>query len=175
MTQLKLAEESEIVLEEKPHIVDTILQHGNSFDPHTKSETGDRFRIVLDMMEYFGVDHAGTEDFKPATVFADSASFPTANDTGDIYLGARLGEREKTGSQPDADVFAEVLVNKDRQYSFQIPEGDSLVDHEPFYLVEHGGMGCIGITTVHGTGGDDSHRWRVLQHGAYLDRRCMGS
>lgn len=36
---LELPEEPDVILEEKPHVVDTELQHGKALDTHSKSKT----------------------------------------------------------------------------------------------------------------------------------------
>ena len=78
------------------------------------------------------------KDLQPSGILADPAPFPFAYDTGDVDLCARFGEGEKTGAQPHSDPVSEKLIDEYGQDPLQVTEGDPLVDHQPFNLMEHG-------------------------------------
>lgn len=59
----ELSQKSEIILEEQPDVIDSVLQHRDSLYPHAKSESRKFLRIVANKMEHLGIDHAGAEDF----------------------------------------------------------------------------------------------------------------
>lgn len=54
---LKLPEEAEIVLEEKPQIIDPIFEHGDPFDSHAEGKTGHFLGIVADHPENLRINH----------------------------------------------------------------------------------------------------------------------
>src|SRR5438093_388286 len=100
----ELSQKSQVVLKKQPDIVDPILQHGDSLYPHAESESRKLLRIVADKTKHLGIDHTGTENFQPARRFAHPASLPfqnrsfaAANQTLDVDLSARFGERKETG------------------------------------------------------------------------------
>lgn len=117
----KLSEKSEIVLEKKPNIVDTKLQHRDALHPHAKCESGDFFRVIFDEAKNRRVDHSGAEYFQPASGFTNAAgllggirSTAAANEALNVDLRAGLGEREKTRAKAHSGFPTEDLPQKMR-------------------------------------------------------------
>jgi hypothetical protein len=89
------------------------------------------------MSEDFRVNHSGAQNFKPSCILADAATLSLAHDTCYVNFSTRFGERKKTGSETDTRTLAEILIDKDRQNSLQVPERDTLIHKQTFNLVEH--------------------------------------
>ncbi len=93
--------------------------HGDALDAHAEGEAGDLFGVVGvvggvyfsafcgDRGEDCGVDHAAAEELDPAGVFALAAAFASAEDAGDLDVGAGFGEGEEAGEEAGFDVAAE--------------------------------------------------------------------
>ena len=60
---LELLQKTEIVIKKQPQIVDSILEHSNTFYAHAESISGDFFRIVANHFENLGIHHAGAQNF----------------------------------------------------------------------------------------------------------------
>src|SRR6266850_2861719 len=140
----ELSQNPQIILEKQPDVVNPILQHGDSLYTHAEGETRDFLWIVADKTEHLGIDHTGTENFQPARRFANPAglpfrnrSFAAANQTLDVDLGARFGERKETGPKPHPGILAEDLLQNMSEHSFEIRKSDVPIYHEAFYLMKH--------------------------------------
>src|SRR5690625_6332119 len=59
--------------------------------------------------------------------------------------------------------------------ALEIGKADSLIDQQPFYLMEHRRVGQIGVAAVNPPGTDNADRRRLRLHGAHLDRRGVGT
>jgi hypothetical protein len=55
--------------------------------------------------------------------------------------------------------------------SLEIRQGDVLVDDQSLHLMEHGGVGCVGVASVGAPRDDDMHGWTLLLHGPHLHGR----
>ena len=171
----ELFEKAEIVIEERPKIVQAVFEHGHPFDAHAESKAGYRFGIVIHEFIDFGVDHAGTQDFQPAGVLAYPAPGPPADHAADVHLGAGLGEGEKAGPEPKRRVRRKKLVHEGSQHALEVAEGDALVHHQAFDLVEHGRVGHVRIPAVGLARHDDPDRRPLRFHGADLHGRGVGA
>ncbi len=86
----------------KPHVTDAVLKHGNPLDPHAKGKSCKNFTVIVDVTVHFRIDHAGTKDLKPAGILADPAPLAFADDAGNIHFCAGLSKGEEAGAQSDA-------------------------------------------------------------------------
>src|SRR5262245_11652840 len=90
----ELPQESEVIVEEHPQIVDPVSQHRESLDPHSKREAGVSLVVDADMLEHLGMNHSAPQHFKPAAVTAHPTTSALAHHTLDVHFGRRLGERK---------------------------------------------------------------------------------
>ncbi len=106
---------------------------------------------------------------------ADPATLAPAHDAEDIHLRTGFRKRKKTGSKTETRLFIKHLMDKCGENSLKIAKGNIFIHQQAFHLVEHGGMGQIGIAPVYLARCDNSYRRRLLFHGTDLKWRCMGS
>ena len=76
-------------------------------------------------------------------------------------------------TQPHLAVGAEHGPGEGLQRALEVGQGDVLVDHQPLHLVEHGGVGGIGVAPVRLARSDDVDGRPLLLHGAHLHGRGM--
>src|SRR5712691_9525078 len=76
----KLSEKPQVVLEEKPDVVDAVLEHGDTLDPHAERPPRDLFRIVADVAQHLRMHHSGAEDLEPARLPADPTALAAAEE-----------------------------------------------------------------------------------------------
>ena len=114
--------------------------------------------------------HAAAENLHPVVAFAESCLTLVAP-TLDIDLERRLRERKERRTETHLDLIdLEERLAEFLQYPFQMAEMRALVDHEPFDLMEHGGMGLIAVAAVGAAGNDDADRRLLRQHRPDLHR-----
>src|SRR5574340_589666 len=83
---LKLLEESHIVFKKETDIRDPEFQHRDPLQTKTKGKTGKFFRVIADVLEYLGINHARSQDLQPSALTADPASRTAADDSADSNL-----------------------------------------------------------------------------------------
>ena len=142
--------------------------------PIPKAKPLTSFGIIINKSEHRRVGHAGPQNLQPSRAGTDPAPFPPANEALNIHLGARLGEREETGPEPEPCLLSEHLMDKDREHPFQIRKGDSLVHQKSFDLVKHGRVGRIRIPPVNGARRNNPDGRALLLHRPHLHRRGVG-
>src|SRR3990172_9179758 len=147
------------------------LEDGDPLFAPTESESVHLFRVVLDGAKDIGMYHAASEYLEPAAPLANPAPLARADDAPYVNLGARLGKREKTRTESHPCFFSEHAKKKLRQNPLQIGECYSLIDHEPFHLMEHGRMGYVGIPPVNRARRYYAKRGLAGFHDPYLNRR----
>lgn len=76
-------------------VVYTVLHHRKSFDAAAECETGVNVRVDAAVLEYLRMDHAASEIFDPACLFAYAASLSFADLAFEIKLESRFYEREE--------------------------------------------------------------------------------
>ena len=102
--------------------------------------------------------------------------FPAAFETGDVHLGARLGEREVTRSEFGSRLCAEQSLCHVVQRSFEIAHGDIFADNHHLNLVEGRRMGGVRrVTPVASARNEHLIRQRQFQFRAHLCRRGVRS
>jgi hypothetical protein len=89
-----LFEESYVVFGEHSEVFDLVFEVGDAFDTHTECVTAIYFRVDATGFEYVRVGHTTTENFNPTSVFAEWATFATADVARDIHFGRWFGEWE---------------------------------------------------------------------------------
>ena len=84
------------------YVGDAVEHHGDALYAHAEGKAGDAFGVVgvvvrVEFSAFFGdggedggVDHAAAEELDPAGVFALAAAFASAEDAGDLHVGARV-------------------------------------------------------------------------------------
>src|SRR5881296_1574719 len=88
----ELRQESQIVFEEQPDVVDAVLEHRDALDAKTEREPCEELRVVAHLLEHRGVDHPRAAHLDVAGALAAAASKPAAEDTRDVVLCARFHE-----------------------------------------------------------------------------------
>jgi len=91
---LELLKEAQIVFPKIADVIDAISQHGNPLWSETEGKTGIYFRVIATVCKNHRVNHAAASNFQPASA-ANITSLAAAQETFDIELRARLGERKK--------------------------------------------------------------------------------
>ncbi len=170
------------------YVGDAVLDHGDALDAHAEGEAGDAFGVVgvvvgVDLAAFFGdcgedggVDHAAAQEFDPAAVFALAAALASAEDAGDLNVGAGLGEGEEGREETGFDVAAEEGLHGVVERALEVGEGDVGVDAEAFDLMEDGGVGGVGgVVAVDLAGDDDADRRGLRDHGADLHGAGVGA
>ena len=77
-------EEADVVGEEVADVVDAVFEHGDALGAHAEGETAEDGGVVAAVLEDDGMDHAGAEDFEPAGVLADAATFGLTEDAAGV-------------------------------------------------------------------------------------------
>src|SRR5580704_10558551 len=88
---LKLLQKPDVILDEKPDVVNPVFPHGDAFDAEAEGPASVLLRINVDGFEDVGMNHAAAAELHPAA-FSAGAVKP------DVHLGRRFGEREKAGA-----------------------------------------------------------------------------
>src|SRR5204863_3635983 len=96
----ELLEKSEIVLEEQADVVHLVAQNRDALDAHPPRESGVPLRVVANVLEHDRMDHSASADLEPAGSLAHRTTGAVALPAADVHLGARLGVREKTRTEP---------------------------------------------------------------------------
>src|SRR5215470_19115897 len=91
----ELSQEAQVVLEEQPEVVDSVLEHRDPLDPHAERPAGDYLGIVADVAQDLRMHHARTQDLEPAALLAEPAARAAADEAQHVDLGRRLREREE--------------------------------------------------------------------------------
>jgi hypothetical protein len=65
---LKLLEESDIIFEKEPYVIEAGFQHGYPLNSHAKCKARINLGIIIYKPIHFRVIHAGTEDLQPAGI-----------------------------------------------------------------------------------------------------------
>ena len=86
LSQFKLLQEAQIVLEEQPQVVDAVFQHGNALHTHAEGKACVFLWVDAAGNENIGVAHAATKDFNPTSMLADVAAFAATDVARDIHL-----------------------------------------------------------------------------------------
>jgi hypothetical protein len=184
----ELFQEAHVSGVEVAYVGDAVLDHGDALDSHAEGKAGDALGVVGvvggvgfaalfgDCREDCGIDHAAAEEFDPATVFALAAALASAEDAGDLHVGAGLGEREERWEEAGFDIRTEERFHGVVERALEIREGDVGVDAEAFDLVEDGRVGGVGgVVAVDFAGDDDADRWGLSDHGADLHGAGVGA
>ena len=93
-----------------------------------------------------------------------------------IHFTGRLREGKVVGAEPNLRVVSVDLVHNGDQCALQIAHGDVLGHHQTFDLMEHGGVGGIGLVLAEHTAGCQHTQGRlVLLHEADLHGTGLGA
>src|ERR1019366_7414023 len=93
-SQLKLTQEAQVVAREEPYFANAILKNCDTFYAHTKGKTAIFGGIIANFAQHFGMHHARSQYFQPATILAEAATRSIADRAINIYLGAWFREWE---------------------------------------------------------------------------------
>src|SRR5258706_3733589 len=163
---LELLQESQIVLDEMPYVVDAVLSHGNALDAEAKGPAGVNFRINFARGEDVRMNHSAAAQLDPPLFVLEP----------DINLRAGFGEREKAGAEADFGGAAEIGADELHDGAFEINHGHVLVDDEGFELVEHEKVrGVDGVGSIDAAGDDDADGGFLFFHHADLDGAGLGA
>src|SRR4051812_47512643 len=177
----ELLEEAEVVVVQRPHVGQPVLELGDALDAHPPREALDLLgvvAVVVDVGVDIRVDLARAEDLDPALALAQATAravaheaTPVAVEARDVDLDARLGEREEVRSQADVAPLAEDRVREADERALEVRERDVLVDREPLDLVELRRVGRVAVAAVGAPRDHDVERRRMRLHRADLHRR----
>src|SRR6516165_9686639 len=159
--------------EERAQIGHPVFEHGDTIDPHAPGETLILVRIEPAVAQDVGMHHAAAENLHPILAFAESklALFAPALDIG---LERRLREGKERGAKAHLQLInLEEGLAEFLQDPFEMAEMRALVDHKPFDLMKHRGVGLIAVAAVSTAGDDDPNGRLVRQHRPDLDRGGM--
>ena len=152
---LELLQEAQIVLGHQADVVDAVLEHGNTLDADAESKAGIDLGVDVAVAQNLLMHHAGTQDLNPAGVLAQRAALAAAGKTGDVNLNAGLGEREIARAQTGPDAFTEQFLNELVEHTLKVAERDALIHNKTFHLMEHRGVGGIGVRAENAAGNQD--------------------
>src|SRR6185503_5137588 len=118
----ELLQEAEVVVVQRPHVGQAVLELGDALDAEAPGEALDLLRVVavvVDVGEDVRVDLARAEDLDPALALAQPAAravpqeaLAVAVEARDVDLDARLGEREEVRAQAHVAAVAEDRVGE---------------------------------------------------------------
>ena len=147
------------------------FEHRQTVDAAAEGEALPLVGVEPHVGDHARMDHPAAEDLHPAFLSADDAT-ALLHRPADVDLGRGLGEREVGGAHPQHDVVAlEEGLEEGLERPFEVAEGDALVDHQPFDLVEHRRVGGVAVGSVHAAGSDHVERRAMALAGADLHRR----
>ena len=167
-----MLQESHIVLKQQSDIVDTVLQHRDPLNTDTECDAGVDVRVNSAVLQNLGMDHAAAEHFNPAGMLAQAAALSAAFKAADVHFNARFREGEIAGTEPCTHVRVKDLLHKLIQHALQVTQGNALVHHKAFHLVEHGRMGRVAVGAENPSG--NQHLDRRLLHIHYPDLASAG-
>ena len=88
------------------------LEHCNALDTEAKGETRNLFRIISNIFEYLRMHHAGTKNFKPPGIAANTAPVTPAHNALDVYFSAGLSKRKEARAESERGIRIKNLMNK---------------------------------------------------------------
>src|SRR5919112_2685173 len=113
----ELLQEAEVVVVERAHVGQPVLELGDALDAHPPREALDLLgvvAVVVDVGVDVRVDLAGAEDLHPPLALAQPAARAVADEAlavaveaRHVDLDARLGEREEVRAQAHVAALAE--------------------------------------------------------------------
>jgi len=109
-----------IVLKQKPDIIQLINARAGSIDAEAESKTGELLGSTLAARRTFGCTMPEPPQLDPAGPFADAAAFPATVKATVINLRAWFGEGKERRPKASARLGAEQAMNELRQRSFQM-------------------------------------------------------
>src|SRR5690606_29524624 len=171
----KLGKEAQIVVEEQAQIVHAVTQHGQTLHAHAEGKALKLLGVDARGTEYVRVHHAATHDFQPAGLLAYPAGATAAHYALDIHLGGRLREREERGPEAHLQILLEEHLQEFGDGALEISKTDLTIHQQPLNLMEHRGMGQVGVAAIDATRADDTNRRLLAFHGPHLYRRGVGA
>ena len=108
--------------------------------------------------------HSAAENLEPAGLAAHAAARPPADDALDVHLGGGLREGEVGRPEAQVQVRLEDVAAEGGEDPLEVREVRALVDDEALDLLEHRGMGEIGIAAVDAAARDHPERRRLHRH-----------
>ena len=100
----ELAQETDVVLDERPHVGDLVAHLRAPVDAEPEGEAGPLVGVDADGVEHGRVDHAAPAELDPPRLGAGPAAVAAADGARDLELGRRLGEGEVGRAQAGVDV-----------------------------------------------------------------------
>lgn len=174
--QAELAEEAHVVLEEHAQVADAVLEHGHTFHAQAEGEAA-HIGGIAHGGEHGGVHHAAAQDLHPAGGLAHAAGFAVdmalaaAHATADVHFGGGFREGEEAGAEAHFGMAAEHGAHEGGEGAAQMGHADVLAHHQAFHLMEHGGVGQVGVAAVDLAGSHDGQGRLAAQHGTHLHGR----
>ena len=124
LAALELAEEADVVLGEETEVFNAVLEVGNTLNTESESVAAEYLAVYSAGFEDIGIDHTAAEDFDPAGLFAEGASFAAAYMAGDVHFGTGFSEGEIGWAEADLCFVAEHLFGKIKECLPKVSETD---------------------------------------------------
>src|SRR6185312_14525102 len=134
----KLPEKPQIVLEERTQVGDAVAQHGEALHAEAEGEAGVALRIDAAVLQHVRMHHAAAEHLQPAALAI--LGLPA-----DVDLGRRLGKGEIAGAETHLEIAFEERADELGQGALEVGETGSLVNQQPFDLMEHRRVSLVRI------------------------------
>ena len=134
---LELAEETHVVLEIIPQVLDLPLEHGDTLYTHSESESAVLLAVYTGSLQDIRIHHTAAHDLKPACTLAYVTTLSVADIAAHIDFCRRLREREIGRSHPDLALRSEHLAGKQKNSLLHIGERHVFIYIKPLYLMEN--------------------------------------
>jgi hypothetical protein len=155
-------------------ILNSVTKHGNALNSHSESKTCVFFTVDIAGFQYVGVNHSATQNFEPAAVFANIATFSATNRTTYIHFGAGFGKREIRRAQPDLCSFAKQFFCKLQECLFQVGKRHIFIHIQTFNLMKNAVRTCRNGFIPENTPREKSFEWGLCAfHYPDLNARCV--
>src|SRR3990172_5793738 len=111
----ELLEETQVVSPESTDVLDSMLEHRQSLQPHAEGEPGETGRVVAAVDQHRRMNHPAAEHFQPAGALAYRTADAAADEALDVHFGRRLGEGEMRRSKAGCHRRAEEAAGESGQ------------------------------------------------------------
>src|SRR5690348_15865997 len=109
--------------------------------------------------------HSATQNFHPACMLANSAAFPSANETTDVHFGTGFSKRNVRRTEAHLTISTKHFLSKVLKCLFPIGETYIFINIQTFYLMEKAMRPCDDcFTVVHPSGTNDMDRQFTFFH-----------
>src|SRR4030095_8740766 len=98
----------------QPDVVDAVLKHGDTLDPHAEGEACEFLGIDADKSEHNRIHHPAAADLEPPRSLANPTPAALADEASKIHFRRRLRKGEIAGPKAHLHRIAEEMLEKER-------------------------------------------------------------